>query len=127
MSFVKELKIINEKPSRNNQRSIYDTDIPGGIRHCKWIEIDDKNALSIQASEFHYCIPRGLVSLDKYTHFEMALIYKGCLTTDFSILSDFEKLYELMECEDCGIFREVPKELIQDLYEHLKGRFSLHK
>lgn len=116
MSFLEKLRIVNEEPSRTNRMSIFDNSIPGGMRHCEWLVINDDYALSIQASEFHHCIPRGLVPLDKYTHFEMALIFKGHLTTDVSSIRKFNRFDELMEYHDDCIFSEVPKDLIEDLY-----------
>ena len=123
MSFLNELYVIDERPSINKRYSIFDNNIPGGIRHCEWIWVDESYALSIQASEFHHCIPRGLVPLKDYTHFEMALIYEGSLTSNTSIIKDFNRYDELMECFDDCIFNEVPKDLIEDLYRYLKKEF----
>ena len=82
MSFINELYIIDEMPSMNNRKSIFDNSLPGGIRHCEWLPITDLYSLSIQASEYHYCIPRALIPLEDYTHFEMALIFEDSISTD---------------------------------------------
>lgn len=121
MSFINELRIIDEVPSRN-RRSIFDNNLTGGIRHCEWLPINEEYCLSVQASEYHRCIPRGLVPLDEYTHFEMALIYEGSLTTNMSVISEFNKYEELMDYFDGGVFNEVPKELINDLYRWVKNK-----
>ena len=34
MSFLDELYVIDERPSINKRNSIFDNNIPGGIRHC---------------------------------------------------------------------------------------------
>ena len=120
MSFVDELQVIDEMPAMYNRKSIFDNNLPGGIRHCEWLAIDEEYCLSIQASEYHHCIPRGLIPLEDYTHFEMALIYEGSLTSNTNIIKDFNRYDELMECFDDCIFNEVPKDLIEDLYRYLK-------
>ena len=119
MNFIDKLQIIDERPSMNNRKSIFNNGLPGGIRHCEWLPIDDKYCLSIQASEYHHCIPRGLVPLEDYTHFEMALIFEDSISTDMSIFKGFNRYDELMECFDDCIFSEVPKDLINDLYNWL--------
>ena len=48
------------------------------------------------------------------------LIYEGSLTSNTSIIKDFNRYDELMECFDDCIFNEVPKDLIEDLYRYLK-------
>ena len=116
MNFIDKLQIIDEMPSMNDRKSIFDNKLPGGIRHCEWITIDEEYCLSIQASEYHHCIPRGLIPLEDYTHFEMALIFEGTITTDMRIIKGFNRYDELMECFDDCIFSEVPKDLINDLY-----------
>ena len=120
MSFINELYIIDEMPSMNNRKSIFDNSLPGGIRHCEWLPITDLYSLSIQASEYHHCIPRALIPLEAYTHFEMALIFKDSIAKDMSILKEFDRYKELMECFDSGVFAEVPKDLIEDLYNYFK-------
>lgn len=121
MSFLEKIKIIDEMPAMNNRKSIFDNNLPGGVRRCEWLPIDDKYCLSIQASEYHHCIPRGLIPLENYTHFEMALIYEGAMTSNIDIITKFNRYKELMECFDDHIFNEVPKDLIEDLYRYLKG------
>ena len=120
MSFINELYVIDERPSINNRKSIFNNNLPGGIRHCEWLPITDPYSLSIQASEYHHCIPRGLIPLEDYTHFEMTLIFKDSMAKDMSILKDFNRYEELMECFDGGVFVEVPKGLIEDLYNYFK-------
>ena len=120
MSFVDELQVIDEMPAMYNRKSIFDNNLPGGIRHCEWLAIDEEYCLSIQASEYHHCIPRGLIPLEDYTHFEMALICEGTIAIDISIFKGFNRYEELIECFDSGVFVEVPKDLIEDLYKYLK-------
>lgn len=121
MSFINELQIVDEAPSVNRS-SIFNDDLPGGIRHCEWLPINEEYCLSVQASEYHHCIPRGLVPLNEYTHFEMALIYEGSITTNMNIIKGFNKYDELMNCFDGFIFNEVPKNLIDELYNWLRTK-----
>ena len=124
MNFIDELQIIDEMPAMNNRKSLFNNNIPGGIRHCEWLMINEEYYLSIQASEYHYCIPRGLIPLEDYTHFEMALIFEGTITTDMSIIKGFDRYDELMDCFDDCIFSEVPKDLIEDLYRWLTVKYN---
>ena len=104
-------------------KSLFDSRHPMGQRICKHLRINNEYSLSVQASELHYCTPRALVPLDQYTHFEMAIIFKDSLISDMSIIKDFARYNELMEYNQGTVFGEVPRDLIEDLYKHLKRRF----
>lgn len=93
-----------------------------GFRICKWLKINDELSLSIQASNMHYCIPKGFIDLDKYTHFELALIVNDTLSYNTSILKGFDKYNKLMEYYDYGIFAYVDKELLEELYIYCKEK-----
>ena len=108
MSFLEELKIAEEF---------------GRFRFCEWIEINDEYCLSIQCGERKYCIPRKNVDLDKYTHFEIAFIYKGALSDRHDeLLEGFNRKEELQEYKEGTIYPYVPNDLIEDLYKYLKCR-----
>lgn len=87
-----------------------------GVRQCKWLYVGSGIYLSIQASPIHYCIPRELVPLNEYTHFEMGIIKKYKLNYDISIFSEFPRYGELKSHFDGGVFAYVPRELLSDLY-----------
>lgn len=87
-----------------------------GHRVCEWLQISSNLSLSVQASSMHYCTPRAYIDLDKYTHFEMAIIWKDIMSDDYDMMEDFPRYEELKECYSYGIFAYVPKDLINDLY-----------
>ena len=118
MSFLDVLEI--EKEEIYDFEDLLISEITMGMRCCKWIRINDELALSIQASNIHYCIPRKLIELDKYTHFEMAIIINNTISYDTSVLKGFSKYNELMEYYQGGIFAYVDKELLEELYTYCK-------
>ena len=106
MSFINELKIVEE---------FY------GYRFCEWIDINDEYCLSIQCGKGKYSIPRENVSLNEYTHFEIAFIYEGKISTGHNkLLEGFNRKEELQECCEGSIYAYVPKDLIEDLYNYFK-------
>ena len=109
MTFLDELEIVEE---------IMD------FRFCEWINIDDEYCLSIQCGKSKYSIPSENVNLKEYTHFEIAFIYEGQLSTGHDeLIKGFSRKEELKECQEGSIYTYVPKDLIEDLYKHLKRRF----
>lgn len=108
MSFLSELKIVEEI---------------GMFRFCEWIKINEEYYLSIQCGVGKYCIPRKNVDLDKYTHFEIAFIYENELSTGHDeLLEGFNRKEDLQKYKEGAIYMFVPKDLIEDLYKHLKCR-----
>ena len=106
MTFLDELEIVEE---------IMD------FRFCDWININDEYNLSIQCGKGKYSIPRNNIDLKEYTHFEIAFIYKGLLSTGHDkLLEGFSRKEELQECQEGLIYTYVPKDLIEDLYKYLK-------
>ena len=106
MTFLDELEIVEE---------IMD------FRFCDWITINDEYCLSIQCGKGKYSIPRENVSLKEYTHFEIAFIYEGQLSTGHDeLIKGFNRKEELQEYQEDTIYAYVPKDLIEDLYKHLK-------
>lgn len=84
---------------------------------CKHIPVSDTVSLSIQASKFHYCTPRENLPLDKYTHYEMAIIKDGFVTDNIlGTLGDIPYREELEEYDCGGVFAYVPKELINKIF-----------
>ena len=114
MNFIKDLEVSYEKPSE--RKSLFDDRYMGGHRMCEWLYVKEGYSLSIQASENHYSIPRAYVPLGNYTHFEMAIIFEDSLISDMSIIKDFARYNELMEYNQGTVFGEVPRDLIEDLY-----------
>ena len=109
MTFLDELEIVEE---------IMD------FRFCDWIIINDEYCLSIQCGKGKYSIPRENVDLKEYTHFELAFIYKGLLSTGHDkLLEGFSRKEELKECQEGTIYPYVPKDLIEDLYKYFKKEF----
>ena len=106
MTFLDELEIVEEFMD---------------FRFCDWISINDEYCLSIQCGKGKYSIPRENVNLKEYTHFEIAFIYEGQLSTGHDeLLKGFNRKEELQECCEGSIYTYVPKDLIEDLYKHLK-------
>ena len=106
MTFLDELEIIEEFMN---------------FRFCEWININDEYCLSVQCGEGKYSITRKNVDLKEYTHFEIAFIYKGSLSTGHDeLLEGFSRKEELQECQEGLIYTYVPKDLIEDLYKYLK-------
>ena len=109
MTFLDELEIVEE---------IMD------FRFCDWIIINDEYYLSIQCGKGKYSIPRENVDLKEYTHFELAFIYKGLLSTGHDeLLEGFSRKEELQKHQEGIIYTFVPKDLIEDLYKYLKKEF----
>ena len=109
MTFLDELEIVEE---------IMD------FRFCDWIIINDEYCLSIQCGKGKYSIPRENVDLKEYTHFELAFIYKGSLSTGHDeLLEGFSRKEELQKHQEGTIYTYVPKDLIGDLYKYLKKEF----
>ena len=109
MTFLDELEIVEEFMN---------------FRFCEWISINDEYCLSIQCGKGKYSIPRENVDLKEYTHFELAFIYKGLLSTGHDkLLEGFSRKEELKECQEGTIYPYVPKDLIEDLYKYFKKEF----
>ena len=95
-----------------------------GFRFCKWININDEYCLSVQCGKGKYSIPRENVNLKEYTHFEIAFIYEGQLSTGHDeLLEGFSRKEELQKHQEGIIYTFVPKDLIEDLYKYLKKEF----
>lgn len=76
--------------------------------------------LSIQASVYHYCTPReNLENLAEYTTMEFALLNrKAKFISVTDVLPGFT---ELEDYYDGTIYSYAPVELIEKLYQALKG------
>ena len=72
----------------------------------------------------HYCNPRKIMSLEEYQSFEIAIINHYGFVTDMSMLENFNRLEELMECYMGQVFGYVPKDLVNDLYVYMKTNFK---
>lgn len=89
-----------------------------GIRNYNHIDTSSGYKMSIQCSEYHYCMPRKLNGLKSYDAFELAILSEN----DFvypSILNSFNRKKELDECYEGTVFGYVPKDLVEDLYNYL--------
>lgn len=68
------------------------------------LECNDGFTMSVQASSNHYCLPREMTEIEKYTHFEVS--------------AEDETLFQPYEISDnAHIFTKVPKEVIQKVIE----------
>lgn len=118
MSFLDDLKV--EREEVYDFEGVFNSKDIMGFRTCKWLRINDELSLSIQASNMHYCTPRVFTDLDKYTHFEMAIILNDKLNYNPAPLKDFYKFDKLMEYYEGGVFAYVDKELLEELYIYCK-------
>lgn len=85
--------------------------------------------LSVQGSDFHYCLPRKNCDIYEYTHLEVAILterqhtsFKQCesypwIDTDPRFKGPW--LEYLQKAERTWIMAYVPVDVIQDLYERL--------
>ena len=106
MTFLDELEIVEEFM---------------GFRFCEWISINNEYCLSIQCGKGKYSIPRENIDLKEYTHFELAFIFEGELSTEHDeLIKGFSRKEELQECYEGSIYTYVTKDLIEDLYKYLK-------
>ena len=113
MEFIKALKEVGEVKSLYKVRQFY---------HLFVGEVE----LSIQASEFHYSMPREtLENIEDYDSFEVALIgsknkYVIEALEEYADF-DIEDLDDINE-DSILVFSFVPKELIEDLYNKLNKK-----
>lgn len=86
--------------------------------------------LSIQASCAHYSRPREtLDDLNKYTHWEVAIIFREDWARVQDILPSFPSLVEIELYHEGSVYPYVPADLVNDLFLALveaKKRDSLH-
>ncbi len=98
-----------------------DVSLVCGIRSNIWTK---KGEISIQASEFHYCIPKKNLKLEEYSNFEVALfddwekILKGFRGR--AELKNFTEGYLKNGNKKNGIiFAYVPKKIVEKLYLYM--------
>lgn len=65
------------------------------------LECNDGFSMSVQASSNHYCLPREMLDIEDYTHFEI-------MCPDDDMLTNYNS---------GGVYSNVPKEVIQELIE----------
>jgi hypothetical protein len=88
-----------------------------------------KYFLSIQASEYHYCMPKKSLTVDKYTCFEIAIFNKAGAFVSINRsrkFREFKRYSELLERisgvnSSAAIYAYVDAELLNDLYLFLKN------
>lgn len=129
LEFLNELQEI--KFGRNEKRQMMRKSKKVGMdfgdmmpRYFRAIECGDGiHYLSIQASNFHFCLPRETIDKDKYDAFEVAIMERdGNGSARFMSAIDFvrvdcELVQELDKYFDDTVFKMVPKELVQELFE----------
>jgi len=79
--------------------------------------------LSCQGSGGHYCYPRTLLPIDKYSSLEVAVYNnkrKMINISRSSVLRKFPHYSKLLECSDGSILSWVDINLLNDLYKYLK-------
>lgn len=98
------------------------------LRMFKGIRVG-KYHLSIQASLWHYCIPRRTLTVDKYSSMELGIFKvnrSGLLNIKRSnVIKNFSRYSELLNTASGGkdhpVYAFVPVDLINDLYLYLKS------
>ena len=99
----------------------------GDHRHFESIKTG-RYEISIQASKYHYCLPRETTSPEEYNSMEIAIFNKkGWLNypNKSSILRRFNRFGELLDRADgintgAVVYGYVPVDLIEDLINYLK-------
>jgi hypothetical protein len=84
-------------------------------------------SMSVQGSEYHYSIPKKVVSVNKYACMELAIFdkYRNWVFSDDEILSKFHRLEELKAYSsgsdgNTEVFAHVPIALLNDLFYHMR-------
>lgn len=80
--------------------------------------------ISCQGSAGHYCYPRTLLPIDKYSSLEVAVYNnkrKIINIAKSSVLKKFPQYSELLECNDGNILGWVEINLLNNLYKYLKN------
>ena len=119
MEFIKELQ--KQKNSFNTK----------DYRMLKRIKAGDY-FLSIQGSNFHYCLPRLTLPVDAYTHMELAIINKKGSMVSINrskVFRNFSGYNELISMASClnstataTVYGYVSVDLLNDLYCFLCGK-----
>lgn len=89
-----------------------------GIRIFNGVPTELGYHMSIQCSEHHYCSPRKLIGLNSYDTFEVAIFLENKFVYP-SELENFSRKKELDEYYEGTVFGNVPKDLVEDLYNYL--------
>ena len=84
------------------------------IRHIFFNDLD--YSVGVQASFYHYCIPRETLDLNEYTHFEVILDIP-----DEDVPTSWE---EFNYCGD-KVYGYVPKDAIEQLLEELANKYRI--
>lgn len=108
-NFLKEM--IKVKPNIRTEH---------GLRIYNHIETKSSYKMSIQCSEHHYCTPRRTIGITEYETYEVAIVGENGFAYP-SDLENFHRKEELDECYEGTVFGEVPKDLVEDLYNFLNG------
>lgn len=117
-NFIKDLQHYGMKVN-----TIVSNDI---MRIYNHIPFSKRIELSIQASSFHYCIPKKTINLEEYKNMEVAFcnpIKQTFINLKF-IINDSDLLKELQKYECSGVYGDVPVELIEKIYNYLVNNYS---
>lgn len=106
-NFLKEM--IKVKPNIRTEH---------GLRIYNHIETKSSYRISVQCSKYHYCTPRKTIGITKYKTYEVAIM-GGCGFTHPRVLKYFHRKEELDRCYEGTVFSDVPKDLLEDLYNFL--------
>ena len=84
-------------------------------------------ALSVQASDFHYCFPRKILdSYEYYDSFEMKIMKEDLSDIKFKKSSKFRAFPRYKELiaryDGSGIFGWVDKDILEDLIKYLEKK-----
>lgn len=117
-------KMLIETPESEKMKAlhVYGNFEDTGMRIYKPVQLSRGASLSIQASYGHYCDPRKTLPKEKYSAMEMAIF----LNNEWSSVEEVSKDVELIESfqeyfDGMGVYAYLPVELIEKLYQELKG------
>lgn len=90
------------------------------FRVLKGLSIKEDIVLSIQASRFHYCVPRETLPLDKYTSMELGILKSDKYVKVDQVTNNEKLISSLNNYYEGPVYSYVPIDLIEDLYQQLK-------
>jgi len=96
-------------------------DVGIGYREFERISVGPSDiGLSIQASYAHYCEPRKTVDIESYVAMELAIMRENRPLNIFDISDDPVIVTKLRKHFDGAVYRFVPIELVDELYQIVK-------
>lgn len=91
----------------------------GYLRINEWIFFNDEVAVSIQASDGHYCWPRETVQVYAYECMEVAFFKCGEMVSVEEVVTNKSVIESFKYYFDLGVYAYVPIQFIQKMYADL--------